>query len=290
MKKFFIIFSISCLLLSGCNNIDALNTDNNVDSIQQQEANQSSAQNEENISTDYPQPVEGSDLSTAVGGQPSIALDGIHHEMFYAIELDFVEHFIGEDEYFNNFVPKFDNTIDNTYRGLCEYYGISKDEYIEFWETKRKNFNESYLSETFEFEDIFPIETKYDAWFADDYETNPVFYAREYTVAFEGELVATEIAKKNISASYHSENRASGYTYRYYTIDGKLIDYVGDEKFKEYLSDINDVNILTFIEYFDIDKEDYLKIYSGYNLYPYNPEYLFSDENCELYFLTQQHV
>ena len=152
------------------------------------------------------------------GGQ-STAADGIHHEVYYAVELSFIDHFIGTDEFYNDFVPKFGKTRDKTYRGVCEYYGISKEEYTDFWDGMREAWKKNnYLSENYPFEKLYPLEDKYDAWFSDDYETNEAFI-------HEGEL--TSAAKKELekaASSYISDKRDDSYTLRYYTIDYKLID------------------------------------------------------------------
>ncbi len=209
------------------------------------------------------------------GGQ-STAADGIHHEVYYAVELSFIDHFIGTDEFYNDFVPKFGKTRDKTYRGVCEYYGISKEEYTDFWDGMREAWKKNnYLSENYPFEKLYPLEDKYDAWFSDDYETNEAFI-------HEGEL--TSAAKKELekaASSYISDKRDDSYTLRYYTIDYKLIDHVGNEAFEKFLKATDDVNIMSFIEYFNIDKETYLDIYKNDLLYPYAPDYLFAENGVD---------
>jgi len=220
---------------------------------------------------------EGVDVTDFLGGQMATAPDGIHHEMFFAVDLAFVDYFVGMDEYNNNYLPMFDITTDNTYRGICEYYGITKEEYTEFWEEIKERYSRSHLSEIWSFEETYPIETKYDEWFSDDYNTNSVFFSSDYKA-----IKAAYDLKEAVP--YISAERSPEYTLRYYTIDAKLTDYVGEERFQEYLLEAEDVNILSFIGYFNIDREIYMDIYEGYRLYPYNPEYLFSAGKSMAYF------
>lgn len=227
---------------------------------------------------DTTETVETKNPNEGVGGPSDVALDGYHHEMYYAIDFSFAYNFVSEEE-FAHFGQMFENTKDFTYRGMCEYFGISKDEYVAFWEKMRTEYEASYLAEKWPFDYMYIMESHYDEWFADDYEINRVFMADESSWS--------EAPGK----SYISAERSDDYILRYYTIDYKLIDYVGKDDFDKYLSEAEHVNIKTFIEYFNIALEDYLQLYElpepnpyNHKLYPYNPDYLFSGESFDEYF------
>lgn len=279
MKKVLILISLCLIVFVGCSTVDTSCHRGSEDKEQIVDS-----QNDA-LSNNY---VSGTNSDTilqeGVGGQPTKALDGIHHEMYYAVDMAFVEFFIGTDEYYDHYYPLFGNTMDNTYRGICEYYGITKDEYIKFWEEMREKYNESHLAERWSFEEIYPLETLYDAWFSDNYETESVFYANDNRLTSSEQINAETIKFSTKTQSYVPKERSFGFTYRYYTIDGKLIDYVGAEEFKKYIASTIDINIVSFIEYFEITREIYLEIYDGYSLYPYNPDYLFSADKSLTYF------
>lgn len=65
------------------------------------------------------------------------------------------------------------------------------------------------------------------------------------------------------------------HTNHYFTIDYKLIEYVGKDKFEEFknkFAGTEDFNIVKFVKYFDISKEEFLEIYkekwtNGYQIY-----------------------
>ena len=277
MKKALItILYIVCVCLMSCGSIGTSSRTNELDGSNNTMTEKADIIKAEDTSLE--RRVTAGVQANVNEGQPSVAIDGIHHEMYYAIEMSFIEYFIGEDEFYNNFIAKFGSTRDNNYRGICEYYGITKDEYIAFWEDMRDDFNASYLSETYDFEELFPLETKYDIWFSDDYETASEFIADDISSD-----IKIGIAK-SAAKTYISDKRESRYTFRYYTIDSMLIDYVGEENFNQYLSDEDVVNIVSFLSYFDIDMAAYLEIYKDCELYPYNPEYLFADDCIEAIF------
>lgn len=279
MKKI-LLLCLFCFILLGCNNLEQSDADNS-DSLNEPNTNSiTTFENQENseISIDTNIPTTSEQHPEGIGGQGVVAIDGYHHEMYYSTELMFIDHFIGLDEFYDYYRPIFQGTMDVTYRGICEYYGISKEEYVSFWESQRILYEQSYLAETYDFEKMYPVETKYDAWFVDEYETDSSF-------------IPSGKIPNGMTTPYIAENREDCYTIRYYTIDGKLLDYVGSDKWEEYLSATVDVNILTFIEFFSIDREEYLKIYAEntYNpyyhvLYPYHPDYLFSPEKTVDYF------
>ena len=279
MIKAFVILCVVCGLLVSCDSVETSKLPGTLDCTINAATEEPNTNPATDAVTDEQIP-STDDVEDAIGGQPSVAVDGIHHEMYYAVEMSFIDYFIGADEFYNDFVPKFKNTRDKTYRGICEYYGISKEEYGDFWEKMRADFNDSYLSEIYDFDMLYPLETKYDAWFSDNYETAEAFMAEDasdLTIEKKNEFA-------NASSSYVSSKRDAGYTIRYYTIDSKLIDYVGKAAFDRYLLAENDMNIESFIDYFNIDKATYLEIYEDDVLYPYNPDYLFAESGVESVF------
>ena len=106
----------------------------------------------------------------------------------------------------------------------------------------------------------------------------------------------------NPTAFARDKNDAGKYTNRYYTIDSALIDFVGVKQFSDYYDKYAytaDFNIVSFMDYFEISKEEYMKLYQdlyGQHFqgeegevwiyhYPYNPDYLFgTKEMQEKYF------
>lgn len=283
MKKIAIIFCLCSMILSGCSAVDTSipKKDMDFESTDNAKPNIELNENVANLDTSNLPQIEG------IGGQAETALDGKHHEMYYAVDMAFIDHFVGVDEYYNHYYPRFGNTVDNTYRGICEYYGITKAEYIDFWEGVREEYNASHLAERWSFEEMYPLETLYDEWFSDDYETNPVFYSYAYKESIANQISSEKLDISTKSTSYLSDERSANYTHRYYTIDSELIDSVGADEFNKYISCTSEINIISFIEYFKITKEKYLEIYDGYKLYPYNPDYLFARDDISSYFCVE---
>ena len=196
-----------------------------------------------------------------IGGTMA-GLFGYHHEMFYAMEIDFMTHFAGRDGHLH-FNKLFDGTKNFNYRGYCEYFGITQAEFEAYWENIRVIYNQT--EQTHPFDELFIMEHHYDEWFADDYASNPVF-------------MATDTYPDNLSKTYIAKERSEDYTILYYTIDYMLVEAVGDTEFEKYLQTAEEINILTFLTYFDITKDEYLEIYKAEWLKPHNVEYLFSTD------------
>ena len=202
-------------------------------------------------------------IPDGIGGDSTgFASDNYHHEMFYAMEIDFMTHFAGRDGYLH-FGDLFDATTNFNYRSYCEYYGITQAEFETYWENIRVIYNQT--EQTHPFDELFIMEIHYDEWFADDYESNPVF-------------MVTDTYPDNLSKTYIAKERSEDYTILYYTIDYMLVEAVGDTEFEKYLQTAEEINILTFLTYFDITKDDYLEIYKAAWLKPHNVEYLFSTD------------
>ena len=246
MKKI-LLFFLCCLLLTGCA-VTPLDTEHTTNETTPEITDTKPADTTALPSDTLP---TTDTIPDGIGGDTTgFASDKYHHEMYYALDLGFVYHILSEDES-SHFSTLFDGTKNFNYRGFCEYYGITHAEFESYWEDRRVIYDQSQTAEMYTFEYFYIMEHHYDEWFADDYESNPVFMATE---------------------------RSEDYTIRYYTIDYMLVEAVGDTEFEKYLQTAEEINILTFLAYFDITKDEYLEIYKVARPKPYNAEYLFSTD------------
>ena len=260
MKKI-LLFFLCCLLLTGCA-VTPLDTEHTTNETTPEITDTKPADTTALPSDTLP---TTDTIPDGIGGDSTgFASDNYHHEMYYAIDLEFTYDFLSKDE-FSHFRTLFDGTKNFNYRGFCEYYGITHAEFESYWEYRRGIHDQSYLVELYTFEYLYIMEHHYDEWFADDYESNPVF-------------MATDTYPDNIGKTYIAKERSEDYTIRYYTIDYMLVEAVGDTEFEKYLQTAEEINILTFLAYFDITKDEYLEIYKVARPKPYNAEYLFSTD------------
>lgn len=187
------------------------------------------------------------------------------------------------DQYFNIFV----RTEDINPISFCRYYGISKEEYVQLYE--RMNHLESFINDYREGRyESFAIYYQIDALFSDGEEFNEYFMKDSFK-------------DRAIKSERIMPKEECNHTYTYHTIHYTLIEFVGEEKyneFKEEFAGTEDFNIINFLNYFQIDKELYLKMMeeAGHTgvlrgkdskyLHFYHPQYLFgSEEEQELYFV-----
>ena len=177
-------------------------------------------------------------------------------------------------ERINKEATKFAGTEDYNVRAICEYFGIDKKTYTDLYDSY---FDRLSAAKYGEMPDIFMFAYgyQYDAWFDGDYWENELFVIDRY--------------KAPEYDTFHGEvPDGDNHTRRYYTVDWRLIEYVGTEKFEAWLADnpeASDRNIIKFISDFGITREQYDKIYAvpllngtGRILLPYNPYYLFGTE------------
>ena len=199
-----------------------------------------------------------------------ITSDGMRSDHFTIIP-GFFSDYIGSDFYFD-YIPKFGACGDANIAALAEYYDISKEEYVEFCRAYLEKWGKAPYGEKPDGLELYML--NWDAWFSEEYWNHPDFIFSDYD-------------SEKYDCYYTSVPDRNGYTRRYYRIDYALIQYVGEEQFNKWLEEKEDTdqNILDFIEYFNITREQYDSLYKDYFPLPYNPDYLFGTaEMQEEYF------
>ncbi len=165
----------------------------------------------------------------------------------------------------------FGCTEDIATPAMLDYYGITKEEYIEYYNSLLPAVPEGEIPLV----DLMGY--RYEALFSEQYWNHPDFLLSDYV-------------PPEIDSYYTSLEDRGGYTKRYYRIDRLLIEYVGVDEFEKWLEEKEDVdqNILDFVKYFGITREIYEDIYRDTCLtgppeyvvvrwlrLPYNTDYLF---------------
>lgn len=213
-----------------------------------------------------------------------------HIDMFYALDFMFlawcqktgyVPSTVDLNQMQGDYVFLFGCTEDGNNIAFMDYYGIPKEAYITYW-TRKQELAAGDAKSNAEFNEDFKIEMNFDAWFSDDIipADQPVFINPSYKY------------NDPVSVFVRCETDEH-HTNRYYTINGFLIEYVGKDKFSEFhdkYAGTEDFNILNFIDYFDISREQFDSIYGSENYHsiavPYKSEYLYgADELKDLYFV-----
>ena len=128
-----------------------------------------------------------------------------------------------------------------------------------------------------EFDRSYEMELKFDAW-------------------FNFGLPADQVVFLNLNYKFNDPKSVifrdpddTVHTDRYFTINGFLIEFVGYDKYKvfeEKYANTPNYNILFFVNYFNISKEDFKFIFSGENNYhsitkPYKTEYVYGDDDMQ---------
>ena len=207
------------------------------------------------------------------------AFDDKHLYAYGHIGYSFLERYgVITLEQSNEWSNIFDKSYNNCYGTLIEYYGITKEQFVDAFEKELERLGCATWEEYMEYNlsslnkvDLAPF---YDAWFSEDYENYELFVHPDY--------VKPEIDSVKIRCETDDVHMD-----RYYTIDRKLITYVGlreFNKFKEEFGGTEKFNIIYFLEYFDIDREEFLTVYPDL-FKPYNPDYIYTTvEIQEKYF------
>lgn len=158
---------------------------------------------------------------------------------------------------------------------LLEYYGITEIEYQNYVNVVQNLYNEIlgyYGKGTEALDKSYPLFRYVKGWYSENYMEDPLMIKADYE-------------KKG--DTYYAENRDGKHNLIYYTIDYRLINYVGKDKFDEYLDKTDDVNILSFIDYFELDWYTFSGIINedASAGLPYNTYFVFgTDEQKEAYF------
>ena len=177
---------------------------------------------------------------------------------------------------------------------FCEYYGITEEEYKAFCEQQ-----DYYKQTTSKIEAIRTqikngeaVDENDLCLYADalwelhfgDYRNNKVFYNEYFDADKCKDLTLLPSDSCNHISLYH-------------TIDHRLLEYVGavnTMEFRDKFGGSEDFNIVKFVEYFDIDKEEYKSIIEKYSAesaddgiiylvspFPYPIDYLYGDEAAQ---------
>ena len=207
--------------------------------------------------------------------------DGKHVRVYGDISPDFL-HLHGPltRDQVNDFVLTYDKSYlaGGGYGTLIEYFGITKEQFVYAFEKELERLGYASWEEHAEYElsrfndvDLAPF---YEVWFSEDYDNHELFVHPDY--------VKPEIDSVKIRCETDDVHMDV-----YYTIDRKLITYVGlreFNKFKEEFGGTEEFNIIHFIDYFDISREEYESIYPKW-IKPYSIKYLYGTaEMHEKYF------
>lgn len=216
--------------------------------------------------------------------------DGKHHWGYSTIDgllITYINEKSGSS-LFEEYSKLFEHTTDINTSALCEYYGITKEEYIAYYNVFLEEFGK-------EQEGVVPAYVmsrlssfRYDTIFSEEYWNHPDYLLSDYVTP-------------EIDDYYTCLDDRNGYTRRYYIIDRRLIEYVGVDEFNAWLESVDDAqqNIVEFIDQFGITREIYDDIffetcYLGPPIYaktewrnlPYNPDYLFGTPEIQEEYFT----
>ena len=264
MKKYTIIFTMCIcftVLLSSCNNTYISDETRNDETV------------------------------LSVGGELNSSNEGKKHvDMFYALDflflswcqqVGYVPSTVDLNQMQENYVVLFGGTEDGNNIAFMDYYGIPDEAYTTYWKNKQTLASgDAKAAETFSEE--FKIEMNYDAWFSK--ETIPADRSEFINPSYKYEDPVSVFIRCSTD-KYHTD--------RYYTINGFLIEYVGEDNFdvfKEKYAGTEEFNILNFIKYFSISQEEFDSIYNSKDYHslsvPYKSEYIYgSKELQDLYFV-----
>ena len=240
-----------------------------------------------------------------------VLYDKKHLREYSAINFAIIEEMLSREEFsyfFDMNYGTFDggsfSTFSCNYGDICDYYRIPKSEFVSicYQYADSSDQDDPDLAD-----EIYMLRNGAEAWYADldstavyeKYSDIPMQLVHEDQSVF---LYDKYEFTGNPTAFARDKNDAGKYTNRYYTIDSALIDFVGVKQFSDYYDKYAytaDFNIVSFMDYFEISKEEYMKLYQDlygqhyqgeegemwiYH-YPYNPEYLFGTEEMQnMYF------
>ena len=210
------------------------------------------------------------------------SLDGKHIRFFHQVDARLIDYVTQEKFY--HYVSFAGHTeLGGTAAAVCEYFGISKEEYMAYYNNHMMNTGKVPYG-------VIPMGVygnidlyRYDAMFSEEFWNHPDYLLSGY-VAPETDDYYTSLKDRN------------GYMRVYYIIDRLLIEYVGVDAFEQWLEEKedSDQNIIEFVKDFGITREIYEDIYretcysewlNRWSMLPYNTDYLFGTaEMQEEYF------
>ena len=212
----------------------------------------------------------GPDVLMDNEGPYAMSASGKHIEGYYSSgTYSFVEYGIIAKEQYDSYYDIFDKTAEKGIPDFIDYFGITREEYgnVYFRERDANKYNSEYY-------ESFNGNRYYEIWYDDyeDYGDVELFVHPDYDWP----------ETRSVTRKYDNSH-----TRRYYTIDWRLIEYVTPERFKEYEKEFGgteNFNVIHFVNYFKIDKSEFLEIYPDIWKY-YNPDYVYgTKEMQDMYF------
>ncbi len=226
----------------------------------------------------------------AADSEEDFQYDGKHRAYYFNIDGLLLTEYVNEkagSSIYDEYLMLFNETTDINVPALCEYYGITKEEYVANCNKFIEEFGKSKEGEIPIYLMLRLPSFRYDTIFSEEYWNHSDYLLNDYVTP-------------EIDDHYTSLDDRNGYTKRYYIIDRRLIEYVGVDEFEEWLDSASDTeqNIIEFVEHFGITREIYEDIYrkdcwqeatehtvARWLFLPYNPDYLFgTPEMQEEYF------
>ena len=205
--------------------------------------------------------------------------DGKHKKTYLSLEGKFLEILLGLSDYVYELeCSDMDDWAegDRNYGSIIDRYGITKEDFetalkkYVFVLTEGRKASQSNI--------ILPKELyDFELWFEDGYEDSSEFVWSGYKPG------ATEsVTIRCPDDDIHLDS--------FYTIDGRLIDFVGADKFeafKDKYAGTENFNVIRFVQEFRITTEQYQKMIeragkaAGYRVYRFCPEWIFLNNDGE---------
>ena len=165
---------------------------------------------------------------------------------------------------------------------FIDYFCIEKEDYIEAVKKYDEfSYNLSYSDEmTFaQYCDDPGNERLYalwDIWYSENYSDHEWLLHPDFLA--ENQRLGRD--RKDVFHRYEPDTVHTNY---YYTIPWQFIEAVGADKFSEFEEDFagtEKFNVLYFLEYFEIDEEEYLQLFPE-KYKPHNPDYLYGTKEMQ---------
>lgn len=182
------------------------------------------------------------------------------------------------DEIVNEFA-RFDSRFTCNPGAFIDYYCIAKEDYIEAMKKYTLSDLKLYGYESLEeFRNSTHMQeyALVDIWYSDNYSDHEWFLHPDFVA--ENERLGRD--RKDVLHRYEPDTVHTNY---YYTIPWELIEAVGVEAFAEYEEEFagtENFNVLHFLNYFEIDEEEYSRLFPGRDK-PHNPEYLYGSQEMQ---------
>jgi len=207
----------------------------------------------------------------------------IHIRGYSGIASYVTEHFLTpeQSEKFKDMFPD----ENYNYGQFIDYFGIDKDEFIalvneqEALIAKDRGMSlEKYRANWADFASLW------DIWFSDNYFEHPWLINPDAGYSEESGKTITSVFCRYEGDTVHTD--------MYYTIDYRLINYVGLDKFeayKEKYAGTENFNVLHFLDHFGIDKELYDKLWFEENItLPIRAKYVFGTKEMQEEYFSRQ--